>query len=97
MAGAAIRLLTVTSGRTFKWDTSLSRGPIVEQAINSIDIMRYFGGEIAEEPVSALEIGPELPLFDMPPAPYAEHTVWPAKCALLQLYRVCLNILILIL
>lgn len=57
------------------WDTSLSGGPIVEQATHSIDIMRYFGGEIAEESVTALAIGPELALSDMPPATYAEHEV----------------------
>ena len=55
----------------------------MEQATHSIDIMRYFGGEVAEESVSALAVGPKLPLSDLPPAPYAEHTVWPAECALL--------------
>ena len=65
------------------WDTACSRGPIVEQATHSIDIMRFFGGEIAEASVSALAVGPELALSDMPPAPYAEHTVALAGSSLL--------------
>ena len=67
------------------WDTSLSGGPIVEQATHSIDIMRYFGGEISEESITALAIGPELVLTDMPPAPYAEHEV----CESLLLQPAC--------
>lgn len=57
------------------WDTSICGGPIVEQATHFIDLMRYFAGEIAEESIKAVAVGPTLPLSDMAAAPEAEHTV----------------------
>lgn len=59
----------------FRWDTSLSGGPIVEQATHFVDLMRFFGGEIVEDTVKAVAVGPEQPLSDMPKAPEAEHEV----------------------
>lgn len=50
-------------------------GPIVEQATHFIDLLRFFGGEIAQESIKAVAVGPSLPLSDMPPAPDAEHSV----------------------
>jgi predicted dehydrogenase len=57
------------------WDTSICGGPIVEQATHFVDLLRYFGGEVAEESIKAVAVGPSLPLSDMPAAPDAEHTV----------------------
>lgn len=57
------------------WDTSGCGGPIVEQATHFIDLMRYFGGEIVEESIKAVAVGPSLPLTDMPESPHGEHTV----------------------
>ena len=58
-----------------RWDTALSGGPIVEQATHFVDLMRFFAGEIIEETVKAVAVGPEQPLVDMAAAPEAEHEV----------------------
>ena len=47
----------------------------MEQATHFIDLLRYFGGEIAPESIKAVAVGPSLPLSDMPDAPDAEHLV----------------------
>lgn len=57
------------------WDKSICGGPIVEQATHFVDLLRYFGGEVAEESIKAVAVGPSLPLSDMPKAPNGEHTV----------------------
>lgn len=57
------------------WDISICGGPIVEQATHFVDLLRYFGGEIAHESIKAVAAGPSLPLSDMADAPNAEHTV----------------------
>lgn len=62
-------------GKPDWWDTATCGGPIVEQATHFIDLMRYFGGEVAPESIQAVAVGPGLPLSDMPPAPAGEHTV----------------------
>lgn len=59
----------------FRWDTSLCGGPIVEQATHFVDLMRFFGGELVEDTVKAVAVGPEQSLSDMPKAPEAEHEV----------------------
>lgn len=37
--------------------------------------MRFFAGEIIEDTVKAVAVGPEQPLVDMAAAPEAEHEV----------------------
>lgn len=38
------------------WDMTKSGGPIVEQATHFCDLMRYFGGEVMPETISALAV-----------------------------------------
>jgi predicted dehydrogenase len=57
------------------WDTKLCGGPIVEQATHFVDLMRYLGGEIVQESIKAVAVGPSLPLSDMAKPPQAEHEV----------------------
>ena len=54
---------------------SLSGGPIVEQATHFVDLMRFFAGEILEDTVKAVAVGPQQKLVDMPAAPEGEHEV----------------------
>lgn len=58
-----------------RWDTAVCGGPIVEQATHFVDLMRFFGGEIVEDTVRAVAVGPEQPLVDMPAAPNGEQEV----------------------
>ena len=55
------------------------------QATHFVDLMRYLGGEIVQESIKAVAVGPALPLSDMAKAPQAEHEVhfppiWQAVC-----------------
>ena len=50
-------------------------GPIVEQATHFVDLMRFFAGEILEDTVKAVAVGPDQKLSDMAPPPQAEHEV----------------------
>ena len=58
-----------------RWDLSLAGGPIVEQATHFVDLMRFFAGEILEDTVKAVAVGPQQQLLDMPAAPEGEHEV----------------------
>ena len=53
----------------------MSGGPIVEQATHFVDLMRFFAGEILEDTVKAVAVGPDQKLSDMAPPPQAEHEV----------------------
>lgn len=66
-------------------------GPIVEQATHFIDLLRYFGGEIAPESIKAVAVGPSLPLSDMPAAPEGEHSVQPSISLHMLFQHKCLN------
>ncbi|KAL0025024.1 hypothetical protein WJX77_012337 [Trebouxia sp. C0004] len=57
------------------WDVSLCGGPIVEQATHFVDLMRFFAGEIIEDTVKAVAVGPQQKLSDMPEPPLAEAEV----------------------
>lgn len=57
------------------WDKAKSGGPIVEQATHFVDLMRYICGEIKEETIQAVAIGPNMKLGDLPSHPKAEHMV----------------------
>ena len=41
--------------------------------------MRFFAGEILEDTVKAVSVGPEQKLVDMPAAPEGEHEVTVAQ------------------
>lgn len=58
-----------------RWDVSLCGGPIVEQATHFVDLMRFFAGEIIEDAVKAVAVGPQQKLSDMPEPPLAEAEV----------------------
>ena len=58
-----------------RWDVSLCGGPIVEQATHFVDLMRFFAGEIIEDSVKAVAVGPQQKLSDMPEPPLAEAEV----------------------
>lgn len=47
----------------------------MEQATHFVDLMRFFAGEILEDTVKAVAVGPEQKLVDMPAAPEGEHEV----------------------
>ena len=58
------------------WDTQKSGGCIVEQATHFVDLMRYLsGGDIVQESIQAVAVGPAMPLKEMPAHPQAEHLV----------------------
>lgn len=58
------------------WDTQKSGGCIVEQATHFVDLMRYLsGGDIVQESIQAVAVGPDMPLKEMPAHPQAEHLV----------------------
>ena len=58
------------------WDTQKSGGCIVEQATHFVDLMRYLsGGDIIQESIQAVAVGPDMPLKEMPTHPQAEHLV----------------------
>ena len=58
------------------WDTQKSGGCIVEQATHFVDLMRYLsGGNIVQESIQAVAVGPDMPLKQMPAHPQAEHLV----------------------
>ena len=61
--------------KTDYWDKAKSGGPIVEQATHFVDLMRYICGEIKEETIQAVAIGPNMKLGDLPSPPKAEHMV----------------------
>ena len=48
------------------WDTASSGGPVSEQGTHFIDLMRFFGGDIDQDSISAVAIGPSYPLIDLP-------------------------------
>ena len=54
---------------------SLCGGPIVEQATHFVDLMRFFAGEIIEDTVKAVAVGPQQKLSDIAPPPQAEAEV----------------------
>lgn len=61
------------------WDTQKSGGCIVEQATHFVDLMRYLsGGDIIQESIQAVAVGPDMALKEMPAHPQAEHLVSPA-------------------
>jgi hypothetical protein len=47
----------------------------VEQGTHFLDLMRHFGGEVQQESLQGVAVGPELKLRDMPEAPEGEHSV----------------------
>lgn len=48
----------------------------MEQATHFVDLMRYLsGGDIVQESIQAVAVGPDMPLKEMPPHPQAEHLV----------------------
>lgn len=51
----------------------------MEQATHFVDLMRFFAGEILEDTVKAVAVGPEQKLVDMPAAPEGEHEVIVAQ------------------
>ena len=57
------------------WDITVCGGPIVEQATHFVDLLRFFGGEIIQDSIQAVAVGPKYELSDMPEDPNAEHTV----------------------
>ncbi|DBA89671.1 hypothetical protein WJX79_009585 [Trebouxia sp. C0005] len=58
------------------WDTQKSGGCIVEQATHFVDLMRYLsGGDIIQESIQAVAVGPDMALKEMPAHPQAEHLV----------------------
>lgn len=59
------------------WDITVCGGPIVEQATHFVDLLRYFGGDIVQNSIKAVAVGPDYVLSDMPEDPNAEHTVCP--------------------
>ena len=57
-------------------DTQKSGGCIVEQATHFVDLMRYLsGGDIIQESIQAVAVGPDMALREMPAHPQAEHLV----------------------
>ena len=62
------------------WDTQKSGGCIVEQATHFVDLMRYLsGGDIVQESIQAVAVGPDMALKEMPAHPQAEHLVSPVS------------------
>lgn len=47
----------------------------MEQATHFVDLMRFFAGEILEDTVKAVSVGPQQKLVDMPAPPEGEHEV----------------------
>lgn len=47
----------------------------MEQGTHFLDLMRHFGGEVQQETLQGIAVGPELKLRDMPEAPEGEHSV----------------------
>ena len=48
----------------------------MEQATHFVDLMRYLaGGDIVQESIQAVAVGPDMPLKEMPAHPQAEHLV----------------------
>ncbi len=47
----------------------------MEQATHFVDLMRFFAGEIIEDSVKAVAVGPQQKLSDMPEPPLAEAEV----------------------
>lgn len=60
------------------WNLHLSGGTIVEQATHFVDLMRYLGGEIEQESIQAIAVGPDYPLSQMCSPPEGEHQVGSA-------------------
>lgn len=54
----------------------------MEQATHFVDLMRFFAGEILEDTVKAVAVGPQQKLADMPAAPEGEHEVSNTLAAL---------------
>ncbi|KAK9820801.1 hypothetical protein WJX74_005451 [Apatococcus lobatus] len=61
--------------KTDYWDKAKSGGPIVEQATHFVDLMRYICGEIMEDTIRAVAVGPNMKLGDLPSHPKAEHMI----------------------
>lgn len=52
----------------------------MEQATHFVDLMRYLsGGDIIQESIQAVAVGPDMALKEMPAHPQAEHLVRPAS------------------
>ena len=47
----------------------------MEQATHFVDLMRFFAGEILQDTVKAVSVGPQQKLVDMPAPPEGEHEV----------------------
>lgn len=47
----------------------------MEQATHFVDLMRFFAGEIIEDTVKAVAVGPQQKLSDIAPPPQAEAEV----------------------
>ena len=72
------------------WDTQKSGGCIVEQATHFVDLMRYLSaGNIVQESIQAVAVGPDMALKEMPAHPQAEHLVslCPNPCGNLNTSR----------
>lgn len=47
----------------------------MEQATHFVDLMRFFAGEILQDTIKAVSVGPQQELTDMPAPPEGEHEV----------------------
>lgn len=52
--------------KEFWWDVSQSGGPIMQSATHFVDLMRFLGGDIVKGSISAVRVGPEATLCDLP-------------------------------
>ena len=53
----------------------------MEQATHFVDLMRFFAGEILQDTIKAVSVGPQQELSDMPPPPEGEHEVTTSQAA----------------